>query len=693
MIIPVLVGVFVLWASTAWATDRYVDATTTGCSSPTDTDYNPATESCGSGSELVYTTINGACAAESPADTIYVRAGTYIEYIADCLSSGTSATALTSLIGWPGETVIVRPASYGGGFGCAIHIGNTRSFILVQNIDFRATNCSGGASVRIGNSANPTPRPNYIILRQIIASNNPIASGILAAADNFEVSNSEISSNGDSSLDHGFYWSAGSVGTFLRNRFENNSGVGVQFYKYSTHGTFKWNFCKGNGAVCLAMGGDTETISYNVMIASATATRVLQLSTGEQTVRNSVVSHNVFYRSGTASGTGFLKTRSGTLTASNNIAIGFTTGFSDTTSTWTLINNRTSGTATDIWTSPSSDNFTLKAGSVAIDAGTSCGGAYNGSSCDQGAHEVPVFSSCAVSSGATSVVRVTFTNNLSPPMLPASSVTGVTFRKNGASNAVVSSARVGDNIYDFTVTSAYVGGDTVDLSLAPGSTNLTDSALVGNTRNQPFITTLTNQSCTNNAGGAPAHTFTQAAFELHDWRGLEAAPVMLPHGLASTGAAENFANYQVRTGGRLRVRFAIVCGGGVNCPDSAFYPYVSIGAAYVRVLDTFGDNNIKMCGDEEATDLPANGTATTNQLSTGGTFVAGGVLFTSNAIPTIAGLNNGYKTEMEYCFALDTDAVESFDLRMYLEDGTALNTYTNTPRLVSTPTAAGGAGF
>jgi hypothetical protein len=336
--------------------------------------------------------------------------------------------------------------------------------------------------------------------------------------------------------------------------------------------------------------------------------------------------------------------------------------------------------------SPSTGDYTLKAGSSQIDAGLDIGFPYNGLGRDRGAHETFVFASCEVQAGATSMVRVTFTNNAFPPLLPATGATTFTVRRNGSNNAVTGSVdRSGDGVFVIPVTNAYVGGDTVDISLS--TNNITDSAMIGGDVNQPYVGTLTNQSCTNNAGGA-AFTFTQSAYELHDWLSPEAFPVILPYGFASSGAAENFANYKVRKGGKIRLRFSVVCGGS-NCPPTAFNLYRSTGGAYSALTDSFGvSGGFKFCG--EVTGSPVNGSSTTDQLSTAGPFVAGGIMFTASAIPTVSGLNNGYKTELEYCVDVrDSASTGNVDFRVYRQDGTALNTYSVTPRIVIEDPAAG----
>mgnify|MGYP001572812355 CR=1 FL=1 len=201
---------------------------------------------------------------------------------------------------------------------------------------------------------------------------------------------------------------------------------------------------------------------------------------------------------------------------------------------------------------------------------------------------------------------------------------------------------------------------------------------------------ITNQSCTNNVGAAVSYVFTQAAFEFHGLRGTEAAPVGTPY----ASAPEN-TNILVRVGGSVRLRLAVTCT-TADCPPIGFIPRYSCAACgtagtYTVVPDTFvADEAIGFCGTSPDTNIPTNGTATTDQLSTSGTFVAGALVRTSNAIPTVdIGLNG--KTELEYCFAFSDlgVATRTFDIRLYDQSGAALNAYTVTPRMTLAAPSAG----
>jgi hypothetical protein len=321
-----------------------------------------------------------------------------------------------------------------------------------------------------------------------------------------------------------------------------------------------------------------------------------------------------------------------------------------------------------------SNDYTLTSTSTAIDTGSDIGLPYNGSAPDAGAFETFTFASCAVPSGATSTIQITFTNNANPPI--SSTITTFTARRNGASNALTGAAtKIGDNIASLPVTTAYSAGNTADISWSSGA--LTDQALIGSTLNQPFIQTLANQSCSNSAA---AHTFTQATYRFHGVYGLEASP--------DIRSAENVAAFSVVKNGGLRTRFALTCG-GADCPPTGFYLYYSTGGAYAAVPDDFTADNVAFCGSSYSGPLiPVNGSATTAQLSTSGTFAVGGVIYTSNAIPTVSGLNNGYKTELEYCVKFDADATGTYTFRVRQQDGTVLNTYTVTPTITIVPAQA-----
>lgn len=677
-----------LWSATAEAATRYVDSTAGACTG----NYSIANRNCTGSDGNSYATITLGIAAMSAGDITYVRGGTYTDGNLN-LPAGVSVSVPSVLQAYQDDEVIVRPSS-----GLRVIYTISRPYIKYWNLELDGQNATSDV-VKVETAS------HYFVLggdmtaagafRCKVHNSGQEGISMQGLVDNGTITGCDIYDNGLSKTvapyAHGLYLQRGVGWTFTKNTIRRNGCYGFQA-NGSTHPvslTFSRNLVYDNArtsgcGIQAIFNGTGHTVEYSAFWNDLETGNTVgaRISSDNTTIR-----HVSFYNAGTTACLQILSSANATA-VQNVVALGCGTGISDSGVSTTLTDNLTSGTASSIFKSivSGSIDLSLKAGSAPIDGGTAIGGTANGAP-DQGVHEVPTFSSCTVEAAATSVVRVTFTNNLRPPMLPSSGVTGVTFRKNGSNNAVVSSTKISDNMYGFTVTNSYAGGDTVDISIVPASTNLTDSALIGGTNNQPFVDTVTNTACTNNAAGV-IYTYTQARYEHHDWRGLENAPVILPHGFPTTGAAENFSNLKVRPLGKIRTRFAIVCGGS-DCPSSSFHPYVSTGGAYASILDDFSVHNIKMCGVSSGSDMSANGSVSTNQLSTAGTFTAGGIVFTSNGTPEVTGLNNGYKTELEYCFEFDSDASGNFDIRVYLDTGTELDTYTVTPRLVIEPAAAG----
>lgn len=501
--------------------------------------------------------------------------------------------------------------------------------------------------------------------------------------------------NGESSCvtdkfqhDHGIYITWGTNLTVQRNViYDANRGYCMNIYSASTsvHTNYKIynNVCAGRsptGAPSghIIIGGTwTNGAIRNNIFYQPDADLIIQRFNLSASSSGNTVSHNrtnldlpgADFLFGASTPTGFTSTNN-----TENAAIGLANA---------LCTQSDGGCE--------NTDFTLASGSAAINGGTDVGLAYNGAAPDQGAFETFVFASCEVPSGAGTKIRVTYTNNANPPLRPSTSITTYTARRNTTNNVLNGAVvRVGDNITEITVTTTYVGGDVADISWASG--NITDSSLIGGTLNQPLVQTLSNQSCVNNAGGA-SYTFSQASYEFRSSDGSEANPIILPLGYATTGAAENYASLESFAGGHHRIRFAVTCG-GANCPDFGFYLYKSRNAgAYSLLTDTFDADNVAFCGVRQNQINPANGVATTNQLSTSGTFTPGGIVFMANAIPTITGLNNGFKTELEYCVRYDTDASGTFEYRLYRQDGVALDVYTVTPSVTLISPASGGAGF
>ncbi len=476
----------------------------------------------------------------------------------------------------------------------------------------------------------------------------------------------------DYQRDHGIYGQNGNNHTIRRNvMYDTNRGYPIHYY-ISTGGTTD-NLRIENNTICGAAPAGAG--------GSATGAPIGQIRLATS-VTNSFIRNNISCGvSGTNHGLMNGVPNPGTGAHSNvQVSYNLSDGLMNVQGSaynMTFSNNTQSSSSLNL-TNQGSNDLTLTSTSAAINAGTDVGLAYNGSAPDIGAFETFVFASCEVPTSAASTIQITFTSNAN---LLGTILTTFTARRNGSSNALTGAAsKIGDNIVSLPLTTTYVGGDTADISWSSGG--LTDAAAIGGSLNQPFVQTLTNQSCTNNAGGSPSFTLTQATYRFHGVFGLEASP--------DVRSSEGLSSYSVVAGGSFRIRYSVTCG-GANCDSTGFYLYYATGGGYSIIPDTFGAGNIAFCGTTYSDPLiPSNGSATTNQLSTSGTFIPGGVIFSSNAIPTINGLNNGYKTELEYCVKFDTDATGSYTFRLYKQTGVALDTYTVTPSVtVISPQSSG----
>lgn len=482
---------------------------------------------------------------------------------------------------------------------------------------------------------------------------------------------------------YGVYLHDGTNIIIRNNRISGNPGGGMQIYPGPLSGvTVTKNEITGNnscpaspiGGMVIAAssaGGALSgiVVSRNIIYGNGAVSGGggIRLYATTNTQTGTKIYNNTIYGNLAGSGDGYgIKVEagpSGTLITNNHIVGNASGAISDAGTGTISTSNRTTGTVTDC--TPSTSVFTQKSGSVCIDAGIDVGLPYNGSAPDIGAFETFVFASCQVPNGAANTIQVSFTSNAD---LLGSTLTTFTARKSAVSNALTGAAtKIGDTIVSLPLTNTYTGGDTADISWSSGG--LTDNALIGRNLNQPFVQTLTNQSCTNNVSAPPGYLLTQARFQ---YRGVYG-----PETTLDIRGAENQNPFYVIKNGAVRIRFAVT-DSTANAPSFGLLPrYSRNGGGYTVVPSSFNADGIQMCESRYPSIGVTSGAATTNQLTTGGTFIPGAVLLTASAIPNIVGLNIGYKTEVEYCFTWNSTASGVFVFRLYEQSGAPLGAYTS----------------
>lgn len=258
-------------------------------------------------------------------------------------------------------------------------------------------------------------------------------------------------------------------------------------------------------------------------------------------------------------------------------------------------------------------------------------------------------------------IDLTFTNNNFPPV-KAPDYTKCTVTENAASRAVSAGAIQGTNVLRLTV-ATLSGGTTILATCTAGA--VTDSANILNQDWNINSSAFTDQAVTNTIGGSPSYTFEQVEQRFEKLDGTEAAPVSL----GSAPTAEKGASFKIRTW--LRCNTA-------DCPSlGATLKYSLDGGGYTTAPDAAGADDIQFYGTTNTHgSVPSQGTATTQQISSG-SYIAGSVIRTSNAIPTFD-LGLGESIELVHIVTILTTATvpSQYCFRLADQAGIEAVTYT-----------------
>lgn len=324
-------------------------------------------------------------------------------------------------------------------------------------------------------------------------------------------------------------------------------------------------------------------------------------------------------------------------------------------------------------------DFGLQSTSTLIDAGTasapvglpSCNG-----TCDIGAHET--IGSCSAivpDTAGDNTMVISCTNNKAPPLLPAGSTcSGFSATRAGSPNAITACNRTGQNEITLTLQDAYSSGNSATFSYSTTTGNVSDSALIGGTKNQRLNSTAAPVTATNQVDGSPP-TLTQVSFLFECPGGTQASPdcrkplntgVTIPPG--EMARVRLLVGNTVADAGSFGFTLCSQKNGSGGYTALANGPPTSTGISFItgtgRMLP----------------ELTAG--VTTEQMAGSGTFVAGGVLLSALEVPNVT-LTAGQDTELVGALAVgDGNSVgDFFDIRACKPGGVALNAHTQTPRI------------
>ena len=323
--------------------------------------------------------IGSALGCESPGDTVEVGDGTYAEEVNNTISAGISPSRRTTLRAKNRGRVIIKPNSG------TRPVRISGSHIALIGLVLDAANVSNDAlKVEVGS--------HFLLFEDLETRNSPHQGILIQSSNNGIMRRIDSHHNGSGKLDHGLYLNNSSDWLIDASEFHHNSGTGAQLYAQPKRTTVQqssfYNNCTKvqSGSQLVVAHQDHSIRNVDVYKTSGNCTNGVTVNL--QGASGSTLDHlNVSCSVGTCStgisvGPDVPNTR-----IRNSIILGFSTPIKNSGIGTKFVANRTSGSPTAIWTSPGTGDFTLRASSVAIDAGTDIGLPFNGGAPDQGAHE------------------------------------------------------------------------------------------------------------------------------------------------------------------------------------------------------------------------------------------------------------------------------------------------------------------
>lgn len=632
-----------------------------------------------------YGTINRAvvCATAS-GDEVFIKPGTYTANttISNPASGITIQGSDSSKANWP----LVKPT---GSIGAMVNFNNiTLSNITVQFIKWDLINTTSAGNC-ISNSSDAFitnfTLQDFECLGPPVGSATDTGSGIRSAssASSWIVRRGKVarwhSLDGQPGA-HGFYWSSDN-GLIEDMEIDDVNGYGIQLYSSAAGVSandviFRRNKITNVTKACILLEGEGSGHAlYNNTCANWGGTLGINFGGTSNHLIN-----NVFYHTANTIGIS-ITSCAGTCQIANNIVSVGGTAISGSDPQVVLTTNKTSGGAACM-VNPGAGDYSLVEGSACKNAGTSIAstglwpghaGRFNGTAPDQGAHEVPQLASCSASGNTLSLL---FNNNLFPPIANPST-TGTSVTVDGSGRTLSSPTVVGTNQVNMTFSGAAVSASA---SSSGSASPISDSANLGGiSSNDQKVANWSAVGCGVAGGGA---TITQTHFRGHQLYGPEATPLCLTPSGSCTNMTD--VSFSIQKGGCFRCRLKMAATGG-NPPNAAYIiRYSRNGGGFTVVPDAFDADNFRFYGSTDPDpNIPTQGTETTEILaSSHSTNEPGAILRISAAIPNID-LSQDSESEMEGVFCIDVDEIigTTFKLRIYNQDGTALNSIAQEPTI------------
>ncbi len=451
-------------------------------------------------------TISAGVSCLSGGDTLIIKAGTYSNQEITNPPAGTS-TQYTIIRGETGETrPIIAPNGVGQQRGLYCSGGEACRYIELSGVEITGAY----QSVKIyGNDTIGFPH-HFRFINNIFHDSQGLGILTHSSATGFQGGDHLFRGNefyrtgvGNPGYGpgHNTIYNPGNRSIVERNTFHNlANGVGIWttgitlqnvivrsnlFYDIGRSGTDIWQ--QGNGsftAVHISVTGGGHQIYNNVIYRSGDESHfnAIRVWKSNSTDTNYIYNNTIYDLKNASALAVHVLATTGTHLVKNNIAYLAGAGFSGGTRSNNLTTNPS-------FVNAASGDFSLAAGSSAINAGTDVGHAYTGTAPDIGAFETFGGASASISS---STIAVT----LDPTFLPviANTVTGWSANCTGAGcpggnaltvlNVLVSGSTVVNVLVGGFSGGLCAAGQTITISFDPSVGTVTDSALIGNSKNQ-----------------------------------------------------------------------------------------------------------------------------------------------------------------------------------------------------------------
>jgi len=336
--------------------------------------------SCSSTSPCL--TLSKATGMMSSGDTLIVSSGTYTESLPNGVPSGTSWSNVTTIKSKPGDSVTLRPS----GSSRVVRFGDDKQFIAIDGLVLDGINLSrslGGEAVKLDWDTDQARSARYIRITNCEIKNAP-GQGILSFGTGHQFINNRIHDNGfycgAAGSCHGIYHETDNA-LIEQNSIYNNEGFGIHIYNGYDYRSASNNIIRFNKVYDNGKGGAAGVSPYTsgIIVTSGSDNKVYNnlVWNNKQGIRadysasNTLIYNNTIYNNAGGGDGGYCvyngKTSSSTYIR-NNICWQNSSAIVDVSGAPGVTSNNLT-TVDPNFSSPTSGDFHLQAGSAAIDMG------------------------------------------------------------------------------------------------------------------------------------------------------------------------------------------------------------------------------------------------------------------------------------------------------------------------------------